>query len=299
MPSTDRSQAGDDRDPAGADRATPLERRGRWLLRAYPAQYRRERGEEILGTLLETTPAGRAWPRARDIRGLAVGGLRARAAVNRRLSTAANLRIAVMAGISLYLILIATEYIGTWVIDPGSLRYQWPFITAGLILVLAVLLAWIAPRMVAALFVLAAAVAIYIVGRHDLPVRHWIALLVSVAAVVLLAPRSERQPRKWLMFIGAFAASVAWVILSSRYGWASTPLQAAPLLTLCLVSVAWLAIDARLTAAIATLVLTFYAEAAVQFFNAGALPYMFAIVAIAALPVWLLQRQSAPRARSR
>ena len=32
---------------------TALERRWRWLLRAYPAWYRRERGDEMLGTLME------------------------------------------------------------------------------------------------------------------------------------------------------------------------------------------------------------------------------------------------------
>ncbi|MGB6453627.1 MAG: hypothetical protein WBH47_03965, partial [Streptosporangiaceae bacterium] len=57
-----------------------LERHCRLLLRAYPAAYRQDRGEEIIGTLLEATPAGRSWPLHRDIRGLVVGGLRARAA---------------------------------------------------------------------------------------------------------------------------------------------------------------------------------------------------------------------------
>jgi hypothetical protein len=36
---------------------TPLERRCEWLLLAYPAAYRQRRGEEILGTLLRSTPA--------------------------------------------------------------------------------------------------------------------------------------------------------------------------------------------------------------------------------------------------
>ena len=42
--------------------ADRLERRARWLLRAYPAAYRADRGEEITGTLLEATPPGRDWP---------------------------------------------------------------------------------------------------------------------------------------------------------------------------------------------------------------------------------------------
>ena len=57
---------------------TALERRSRWLLRAYPARYRRERGEEILGTLLEDSPPGRRWPSPRDARALIMGGLRVR-----------------------------------------------------------------------------------------------------------------------------------------------------------------------------------------------------------------------------
>jgi hypothetical protein len=47
-----------------------LERRCELLLRAYPATYRKARGEEIIGTLLEATPPERSWPLLRDIRGL-------------------------------------------------------------------------------------------------------------------------------------------------------------------------------------------------------------------------------------
>jgi hypothetical protein len=55
-----------------------LERRCRRLLRAYPAWYRRERAEEMLGTLLEASPPGRGWPSFRDTRALITGGLRVR-----------------------------------------------------------------------------------------------------------------------------------------------------------------------------------------------------------------------------
>jgi hypothetical protein len=55
-----------------------LERRCRWLLRAYPAWYRRGRGEEMLDTLLEASPPGRRWPSFRDARALVIGGLRVR-----------------------------------------------------------------------------------------------------------------------------------------------------------------------------------------------------------------------------
>jgi hypothetical protein len=57
---------------------TPLERRCRWLLLAYPAWYRRRRGEEMLGTLLEASPPGGRWPSFRDARAPIAGGLHAR-----------------------------------------------------------------------------------------------------------------------------------------------------------------------------------------------------------------------------
>jgi hypothetical protein len=91
---------------------SPLERRCRLLLRAYPPAYRRDRGEEILGTLLEATPAGRAWPRLRDVRSVAIGGLRERAAQNRHLTTAANVRTAALVGVTLYLVVSASGFLG-------------------------------------------------------------------------------------------------------------------------------------------------------------------------------------------
>jgi hypothetical protein len=57
---------------------TGLERHCRWLLRAYPAWYRRERSDEILGTLLEVSPPGRSWPMFSDARTLIVGSFRVR-----------------------------------------------------------------------------------------------------------------------------------------------------------------------------------------------------------------------------
>jgi len=57
---------------------TALERRCGWLLRAYPVWYRRERAGEMLGTLLEASPAGQRWPSVRDTWALVIGGVRVR-----------------------------------------------------------------------------------------------------------------------------------------------------------------------------------------------------------------------------
>ncbi len=62
------------------------------LLRFYPPGYRAHRGEEILGTLLETTRPGRGWPPAREVASVIGGGLRARRAANLDQGLGASLR---------------------------------------------------------------------------------------------------------------------------------------------------------------------------------------------------------------
>jgi len=85
---------------------SPLERRCRRLLRAYPRWYRRQRGDEMLATLLESSRPGQRWPSARDARALIIGGLRVRATQDQRLTTAANLRLAAQLGVALTLLLL-------------------------------------------------------------------------------------------------------------------------------------------------------------------------------------------------
>jgi hypothetical protein len=57
---------------------TVLDRRYRWLLRAYPAWYRREWSGEVLGLLLEASPPGSERPTFRDARSIVTAGLRVR-----------------------------------------------------------------------------------------------------------------------------------------------------------------------------------------------------------------------------
>lgn len=60
-----------------------LERRYRWLLRAYPKGYRNERGAEMIGTLMEAAGADQRRPTAREAASLMLRGLQARAGVHR------------------------------------------------------------------------------------------------------------------------------------------------------------------------------------------------------------------------
>ncbi len=97
-----------------------LERRCKLLLTAYPAEYRRARGEEILGTLLEATPPGRGWPQARDVRALIIGGLRARAMANRRLGAGADIRLGVLLGVALELSAGAAGFLRDFATGPAT-----------------------------------------------------------------------------------------------------------------------------------------------------------------------------------
>ncbi len=56
-----------------------LERQYARLLHLYPARYRRERGAELLETLLESAEPGRSRPAAREVAALVLGALRAHA----------------------------------------------------------------------------------------------------------------------------------------------------------------------------------------------------------------------------
>jgi hypothetical protein len=78
-----------------------LERRARALLRTYPAEYRHGRAEEIIGTLLEAAPPGQSFPAAREAWSLIAGGRHARAVANRRPGVKANVRLALLLGISI------------------------------------------------------------------------------------------------------------------------------------------------------------------------------------------------------
>ncbi|MEU8263104.1 hypothetical protein AB0C02_21035 [Micromonospora sp. NPDC048999] len=65
-----------------------LEHRYRLLLRAYPPAYQRERGEELISTLMELSHPGQQWPAPREARALLLAGIRVRAGVDQLHSTA-------------------------------------------------------------------------------------------------------------------------------------------------------------------------------------------------------------------
>jgi Sigma-70, region 4 len=103
-----------------AAHAHPLERRYRLLLLAYPADYRRDRGDEIVGTLLDTAEPGQTWPRTAEVADLVGSGLRRRLRIDQvsglagGISLAAPIALALAAGLSAFLL--------AWF----ELRLSWP-----------------------------------------------------------------------------------------------------------------------------------------------------------------------------
>jgi hypothetical protein len=281
----------------GEDCMTMLERRCRLLLRAYPAAYRAERGEEIIGTLLELTPDGRAWPLLRDIRGLAIGSLRARAQLNRCNTTAANLRVAVFAGVVAHL---ASEAAGIMGGLAHAAEHGWPFTWHSLVVatltVVTLVLAWLSNRRTMVLAVaLPAAASLALAGPwHPYEVGYAVTYLACLAVLIALAGR-ERPDRRWLWLIGPIALAellVAGVLPGT--GAKADVVGVLALWLLTTVSIAWLAVDARLAIAVIVFVLAESLPLAMANLVTGIeLPFLGIWAAAAAPAVWLLRRQSA------
>jgi hypothetical protein len=284
---------------------SPIERRSRLLLRAYPASYRRDRGEEILGTLVEATPSRRQWPLARDVRALVIGGLRARAAQNRGRSMAINLRLAALLGVAIYLGLAAWGYLattfvnaqlgGTWVLTYRS--SGWPALLAGLLIGAAVMLIWVGRRRLLVGGALAAAAAASYSGfSHRESVGGLVTQLLCLAALVVLAKRTERPAWGWLWLTSGIVAAV--ILPSLFQAVVFSPYQA-PSLLLCilLVLLAWIGVDARPAVALGTYYLIVSLSALLgnpvmgigDWFND---PAVLVAAALAGLAGWRLRRQS-------
>jgi hypothetical protein len=225
------------------------ERSYRGLLRVYPAWYRRERGEEMLDTLLAAAPHGRTWPSLRDSGALVLGGLRVRAGQNRRLATAANLRLAVLFGVALWLTGQASDSLAgaglAWLHGmPG--QYFGYIAVRALVMLAAVGAAWFAPRPAAAAVSLIAVAAIWLIAVAADPYSWWpLGATVMLAALALLALGKERMPRYWLWLLGAeFAVqSLIWFMIQPLF-FLFGAMNDLPWVILAAV-VAWAVVDAR------------------------------------------------------
>jgi hypothetical protein len=228
---------------------SPLERRCRSLLRAYPRWYRRQRGDEMLATLLEASQPGQRWPSARDTRALIIGGLRVRGTQDQRLTTAANLRLAAQLGAALTLLLLIAGNLTSAILVWAHIYAQnignglWS--VYGLLGLATVVAAWFAPRLVVAVLAAAtAAAAVWVFWGSGKALAILPAgLLIMLAVLVCLG---ERLPRSWLWLAGAWfgwqvlEAFTVLEVLRLLY----VPLAVVPLIILGLV-VLWAFVDAR------------------------------------------------------
>ncbi|WP_422736180.1 hypothetical protein ACN263_21635 [Micromonospora sp. WMMD729] len=90
---------------------TDLERRYLRLLAAYPADYRRARGAEIVGTYLDLAEPGRRWPAPADAVDLLRGGLRQRVRAAGAIHLLPGVRLAATLAL-----LTATALAGMWTV---------------------------------------------------------------------------------------------------------------------------------------------------------------------------------------
>ena len=233
---------------------SPLERRCRTLLRAYPRWYRGQRGEEMIATLLEASQPGQRWPSVRDARALIMGGLRVRAVQDQRLTTGANLRLAAQLGAALtLLLLVANSLVGAILIwahvygPPSGAGYLF---ASGLLGLAAVVAAWFAPRPVVGILALAAAAATAYVawaGNRAMAILP-VGLLVVLVVLVFLG---ERMPRSWLWLAGVlFAANMLLALIPLALLFLFTPLSLIPWIVLGIVAL-WAFLDARPAMAVA------------------------------------------------
>ena len=280
---------------------TRLERRCRLLLRAYPATYRLERGEEIIGTLLEATAPERSWPLLRDIRGLIFGGLRAHSAQPRQFTTVGNLRIAVLASVAAGLGFSVSVWLAgyvRWLLmsrQPPA-NFGWP-LAANLMPLIPVALTWLSRRRLVVLAgALPAAAAIcYVAPWRGFLIGSTVLELGYLAALVALAGYAERPGwgRFWPLGLLAIAPLPLGVVGPFTGVQDLALLQAVGIL-----SIAWMVIDARPAIAMALLLLatqlqiTIYSLANRAGFQLHGLVAL-GVTAITAVAVWRLRRQSA------
>ncbi len=292
-----------------------LERRARALLRAYPAEYRHGRAEEIIATLLEAAPPGRSFPPAREAWSLIAGGRHARAARNRRPGVKASLRLALLLGISMYLSFYLVLFAGSALgFSPGS-GASWltgTTLAAGLAVALA---PWLGSRAAAAaLAIPAGALAAYgeLRESHGAGAAASVAeTLIVIAALAALSGGPVRLPRSWLWLPGAFPlALVAGRLLSPRHDLGSDLedfLVLGALVLLAVVVVCWLVTDARPALAFCLAVLLWVVTGTLAELTYGGYLYatlkaglmQSAVVLPVLLPAaWLLlRRQKAPGPR--
>jgi hypothetical protein len=228
-----------------------LEARTRLLLRAYPPAYRADRGEEIIGTLLEASAPGRSWPAPREARSLVAAGLRVRAAANRQQPAVTSLRLTLLLAAVLWL--SWDPYGLLWFLDVSP-RGEALSLLAGLLVAATVAAPWFAPSGVTVLLAAGTAAALGLAYDHvdQPPSLVYLAphVIPPLALAIAAAAGPARPPRAWLWLPGALLTAsvllyaqhmVISTLASSIIGFAGGGIAYGILAA----TVLWLAVDVR------------------------------------------------------
>jgi hypothetical protein len=260
-----------------------LESRYSILLRAYPKGYRRERGAEMIGTLMEAAGDEQRRPTAREAASLVLRGLQARAGAHRARSAGQTwlgaLRLAVLlllayatAGSLAETGGVLSDVVADRAVDyPPSLIHPLGTIIAAVAL-LAVARGRYVPGLVATLGTLAATLVVEYFGAvsednvtgelHYPPIGSVLDFVVSDStfwplplAVLLIVPLiparvpGTRRPLAWLL-----AVLVAVFLLPTNYT-VTIGLQPGATVVVMAGFLLWIAVDARATVAAGVLLL--------------------------------------------
>lgn len=266
---------------------SPLERRCRLLLFGYPVGYRKDRGEEIIGTLLDATPEDRAWPLPRDVLALVIAGLGARFRLNRQRTTTTNVRIAVILGVAAYLCLDISQWLHG---GAGWSQFAGPAWLGPALVAAAVTLACTGTRraLIRAAALPAAALVLLAPSGLHYPLGAPPAVLAGLAVLVILAGGRERPGSAWLCPLAAIAVG-PWLHLGGA------PLGEA----LAVICIGWIIVDAKL--AIAAVTFLFAAWLSWLLARPGpsmldspvTLVVLVIVAAVGAPALWRLRKQSA------
>ncbi|HXT88436.1 MAG TPA: hypothetical protein VN714_04175 [Trebonia sp.] len=207
-----------------------LERHARLLMRAYPPAYRADRGEEMIGTLLEATPPGRSWPLAYEAASVISGGLRARRAANLRQGPLTSLRQAAILCVALYLAQFPGELVWSLVRwAQGGYKYfpsyeVQAFVLPSALVAVIMAAAWSGRRslvVVPTVVTFAATLVYFVVTRSaaagTLSVYLVLIGLVALAVLAPLVTRAARPPMSflWLMCLQLAVAGLYPLVMAA------------------------------------------------------------------------------------
>jgi hypothetical protein len=177
---------------------TAIERHCRWLLLTYPRSYRENRGDEIVGTLLEASGPNRSWPSRRDTRALILSGLRVRAGLGQRLTVRASLLQSLL--LAAVLVLAYQSALALGFAAQGFISGPWGSVL-GLATLAVMAGAWFGPPRVVAVMAFATA-GLWAYQPPERSVGQVILPVLALVCVAALTFRRERLPRPWLWLVG-------------------------------------------------------------------------------------------------